>query len=178
MAAAAAAAGGRGGELHWQLALATPHSVHASMRRPRTDRVYRSSCPVDVLGAQGESVGNLTYDDAMAMIGAAGRPLLLTFRRAVHRDGNGGDGGPVLIEGDLLKLEPNLFASIVGDKTKEAHRRYFVVRADHVTYQRAIGSEVILHFSMVSRPGPFTSSDGVARHRDIAAPATPSLDRF
>ena len=88
----------------------------------------------------------MAYDEAMAVIDAAGRPLLLTFKKAVHTDEG---GGPVLIEGDLLKLEPNLFASIVGDKTKEAHRRYFVVRPDHVTYQRAIGSEVVLHFSMV-----------------------------
>ena len=98
--------------------------------------------------AKGEAVGGMAYNEAMALIDTAGRPLLLTFKRVAHRDaGDGGPmggplGGPVLIEGDLLKLEPNLFASIVGDKTKEAHRRYFVVRPDHVTL--AVGETVIL----------------------------------
>eukprot|EP01052_Picozoa_sp_SAG31_P005677 SAG31_NODE_252_length_19068_cov_18.307713_16_plen_105_part_00 len=95
---------------------------------------------------QGDPVGHMPYEEAMEIIDGAGRPLLLTFKRPLHRED---DAGPVMMEGDLLKLEPNLFASIVGDKSKEAHRRYFVVQPDQVTYQRAIGSEVILHFSMV-----------------------------
>ena len=72
------------------------------------------------------------------------------------------EGGPVLIEGDLLKVETNPLGFLTGETTKEGRHRYFSVRSDHITYVRTIGSEVVLPFSLIKDVAVSSEVEGVA----------------
>jgi hypothetical protein len=108
-----------------------------------------------LVAVQGHRTAGLSHAEVCGLLRRGGRPLTLTLRRgeggsAATRGGGGLDeGGPVRIAGDLLKIEPNPLGFITGDTSREAHVRYFVVRADHITYIRGIGSEVVLPFSLI-----------------------------
>lgn len=104
-----------------------------------------------LVAVQGRSTAGMSYDEVLELLCAAGQTVQLTLKHTNARAEGGGvhEGGPVLIEGDLLKIEPNILGFLTGDSSREAHVRYFVVRADHITYIRSIGSEVVLPFSLI-----------------------------
>jgi hypothetical protein len=114
-----------------------------------------------LLAVQGKSVVGMQLDAVMDLIRAGGHPLLLTFKLA---DANMmmEEGGPVLIEGDLLKVETNPLGFLTGETNKEGRHRYFSVRSDHITYVRTIGSEVVLPFSLIKDVAVSSETEGVA----------------
>ena len=101
-----------------------------------------------LLAVQGKSVAGLQLEQVTERLLQGGQPLLLTFK-LVDEGAAAEEGGPVAIEGDLLKVESNPLGFITGEAAKEGRHRYFSVRADHITYVRTIGSEVILPFSLI-----------------------------
>ena len=114
-----------------------------------------------LLAVAGKSVVGMQLDAVMDLVAAGGHPLLLTFKLA-DVGSIMEEGGPVLIEGDLLKVESNPLGFLTGEMTKEGRHRYFSVRSDHITYVRTIGSEVVLPFSLIKDVAVSSEVEGVA----------------
>lgn len=125
-----------------------------------------------LVAVEGRSTIGVPYAEVTAMLRGAGNAIQLTFKQSDVRSVVD-EGGPVLLEGDLLKIEPNVFGFITGDTSREAHVRYFVVRADHVTYIRSIGSEVVLPFSLIHDINASDRPDGMSI-ADLAFSSGPS----
>jgi hypothetical protein len=114
-----------------------------------------------LIAVQGKPVAGKQLDEVMDLMRAGGHPLLLTFRLA-DATMMAEEGGPVLIEGDLLKVESNPMGFLTGETNKEGRHRYFSVRSDHVTYVRTIGSEVVLPFTFIKDVAVSSETKGVA----------------
>ena len=114
-----------------------------------------------LVAVQGKEVAGKQLDEVMDLMRLGGRPLLLTFKLA-DATMMAEEGGPVLIEGDLLKVESNPMGFLTGETSKEGRHRYFCVRSDHITYVRTIGSEVVLPFSLIKDVAVSSETTGVA----------------
>lgn len=114
-----------------------------------------------LIAVQGKPVTGMQLDQALDLIRLGGHPLLLTFKLADPAM-MAEEGGPVLIEGDLLKVESNPMGFLTGETDKEGRHRYFSVRSDHITYIRTIGSEVVLPFSLIKDVAVSSETKGVA----------------